>query len=143
MKNSSRRLAPVLTLIAALLACAAVAVAAPAGGTYKGKIEYQGYDVKFKVSKGKVKNFTARMLTSCSGQTSFETYTIAPEGSFAIKGSKVNGKLVEKVGKTKATIILKGTFSGSKFKGSVREYDFVEGSGIVCDTLKRKFTAKK
>ena len=143
MKNSSRRIAQLLTLVAAVLACTAVAVAAPAGGTYKGKIEYQGYDVKFKVSKGKVKKFSARMLTSCSGETSFETFTIAPEGSFAIKGSKVDGKVVETVGKTKATVILKGAFSGSKFKGYVREYDFVAGSGIVCDTLKRKFTAKK
>ena len=140
MKTSIRRIALPALLIAAL-ACAAVAVAAPSSGTYKGKIEYQGYDVKFKVSGGKVTKFSARMLQDCGD--GFETFTIAPKGGFKIEGNSVDAKRVDTYGKSKATVILKGKFSGSKFKGSVREYDFVPGSGIVCDTLKRKFTAKK
>ena len=55
----------------------------------------------------------------------------------------MNAKRTDTYGKSKATVILKGKFTGSKFKGFVREYDFVPGSGIVCDTLNRKFTAKK
>ena len=140
MKNFSRRITLPAILIAAL-ACAAVAVAAPPSGTYKGKVEYQGYDVKFKVSGGKVTRFSARMLQDCGD--GLKTFTIAPKGGFAIKGNSVNAKRVDTYGKSKATVVLKGTFSGSKFKGSVREYDFVAGSGIVCDTLKRRFTAKK
>jgi hypothetical protein len=140
MKNFSRRLALPVALVTAL-ACAAVAVAAPSTGSYKGKIEYQGYDVKFKVSGGKVTKFSARMLQDCGD--GLQTFTIAPKGGFKIKGNSVNAKRVDTYGKSKATVILKGTFSGSKFKGFVREYDFVPGSGIVCDTLKRKFTAKK
>jgi hypothetical protein len=141
VKTFIRRL-PVLVVLLTL-AFAAVAVAAPAGGTYKGKIKYQGYDVKFKVSGSKVTKFSARMLTSCDSDSGFETFTIAPKGGFKIKGNKVDAKRVDTYGKSKATVILKGSFSGSKFKGYVREYDFVAGSGIVCDTLKRKFTAKK
>ena len=140
VKTFIRHIALPALLIAAL-ACAAVAVAAPSSGTYKGKIEYQGYDVKFKVSGGKVTKFSARMLQDCGD--GFETFTIAPKGGFKIEGNSVDAKRVDTYGKSKATVILKGKFSGSKFKGSVREYDFVPGSGIVCDTLKRKFTAKK
>jgi hypothetical protein len=142
VKISIRRLLIPAVLLSAL-AFAAVAVAAPAAGTYKGKIQYQGYDVKFKVSGGKVTKFSARMLTSCDSDSGFETFTIAPKGGFVIKGNSVNATRVDTYGKSKATVILKGTFAGSKFKGYVREYDSVPGSGIVCDTLKRKFTAKK
>jgi hypothetical protein len=142
VKISLRRIALPVILIAALV-CAAVAVAAPSSGSYKGKIEYQGYDVKFKVSGGKVTKFSARMLTSCDSDSGFETFTIAPKGGFKIKGNSVDDKRVDTYGKSKATVLLKGNFSGSKFKGYVREYDFVPGSGIVCDTLKRKFTAKQ
>ena len=56
---------------------------------------------------------------------------------------EVDAKRTDTDGKSKSTVILKGKFSGSKFSGYVREYDFVDGSGIFCDTLKRKFTAKK
>lgn len=139
MIRHSRSLIALATLVAVLV-CGSVALAA-SSGTYKGKIEYQGYDVKFKVSGGKVKSFSARMLQDCGD--GFESFTIAPKGGFAIKGNKVDAKRTDTYGKSKATVILKGSFSGSKFKGYVREYDFVAGSGIVCDTKNRKFTAKK
>ncbi len=142
MRTNLRRFLLPLTLVLAL-ACAAVAMAAPSSGSYKGKIAYQGYDVKFKVKGGKVTKFSARMLASCGSDAGFETFTIAPKGGFKIKGNSVNAKRVDTYGKSKATVILKGKFSGSKFKGYVREYDFVAGSGIVCDTLNRKFTAKR
>jgi environmental stress-induced protein Ves len=53
------------------------------------------------------------------------------------------GKRTDTFDQSKATVELKGRFSGGTFKGFVREVDFVEGSGIVCDTLERKFTAKR
>lgn len=127
----------------AVLACASLAVAAsPTAGSYKGKIKFQGYDITFKVKGAKVTKLVARMLQDCDGDGSSESFLIAPGGSFKIgKGGKVDSKRIDVVGKSKATVLLKGTFSGSKFKGYVREYDFVSGSGIVCDTKNRKFTA--
>jgi hypothetical protein len=133
------RLLALSTVVVALL-CAPLALAA-SSGTYKGKIAYQGYEVKFKVSGGKVTKFSARMLQDCGD--GLTTFYIAPKGGFPIKGNKVDAKRTDTYGKSKATVILKGKFSGSKFTGYVREYDSVDGSGIVCDTLKRKFTAKK
>ncbi|HEX5909972.1 MAG TPA: hypothetical protein VFY44_05725 [Thermoleophilaceae bacterium] len=139
MISANRRLIA-LSAVAVALVCAPFALAA-SSGTYKGKIEYQGYDVKFKVSGGKVTKFSARMLQDCGD--GLASFTIAPKGGFPIKGNKVDAKRTDTYGKSKATVELKGKFSGSKFTGSVREYDFVPGSGIVCDTLKRKFKAKK
>lgn len=51
----------------------------------------------------------------------------------------MSGKRTDRFDQSKATVELKG----GTFKGFVREVDFVEGSGIVCDTLERKFTAKR
>ena len=96
-----------LAIVAAGVLCSA-AVAAPSGN-YKGKIEYQGYEVTFRVSKN----------------------------------GKVSGKRTDRFDQSKATVELNGSFKGGTFKGLVREVDFVEGSGIVCDTLERKFTAKR
>jgi hypothetical protein len=68
----------ILAALAGALILAGVAPAATSNaGSYKGKIDYQGYDITFKV------------------------------------------------------------------KGYIREWDTVEGSGIVCDTLKRTFTATR
>lgn len=55
----------------------------------------------------------------------------------------MSGKRTDTFDQSKATVELKGSFKGGTFKGLVREVDFVEGSGIVCDTLERKFTAKR
>ena len=132
-----------LLVIAAVLALATTAVAAAPAGKYKGKIDYQGYDVTFQVKGGKVTKLVARMLQDCDRDGSSETITVAPSGSWAVKGGKVSGKRVETVDKTKATYILEGRFSGTTFKGSIREYDYLAGGGIVCDTLKRTFTARR
>jgi hypothetical protein len=131
-------------LIVATVALCSSALAAPAG-SYKGKIEYQGYDVTFKVSKNgkRVTDLVARMLVDCEGDGYSETFLIAPTGSWPIKNGKVSGKRTDRVDQSKATVELNGRFTGRKFKGFVREVDFLEGSGIVCDTLERKFTAKR
>jgi hypothetical protein len=120
------------------------ALAAPSGN-YKSKIEYQGSEVTFKVSKNgkRVTDLVARMLVDCDGDGYTENFLIAPQGSWPIKNGKVSGKRTDRVDQSKATVELKGRFTGGSFKGFVREVDFVEGSGIVCDTLERKFTAKR
>jgi hypothetical protein len=131
-------------LIVTTIALCSSALAAPSG-KYTGKIEYQGYDVTFKVSKNgkRVTDLVARMLVDCEGDGYSETFLIAPSGSWLIKNGKVSGKRTDRVDQSKATVELVGRFTGGKFKGFVREVDFVEGAGIVCDTLERKFTAKR
>jgi hypothetical protein len=136
-----RTLAPAATAVAAL-ALAPAALAVP-GGAYKGKIAYQGYDVTFKVKGNKVTDVVARMLADCDRDGYTETFLIAPESSWTIKRGRVSGKKVEAAGQSKAHVVLEGRFSGRTFKGSIREWDTVEGSGVVCDTLVRKFTAKR
>jgi len=135
-----RLLTLALTLFVTL---AATAVAAPPAGKYKGKIDYQGYEVTFTVKGGKVTKFRARMLQDCAGDGMSEQVIVAPDGGWRIRGNRVSGKKVETVDQTKATYVLEGRFSGGTFKGSIREYDYVDGVGIVCDTLKRTFTARR
>ncbi len=139
--NGFLRYAALVTALTLLLVPSALGAAK--SGSYKGKIEFQGYDVTFKVKQGKVTKLVARMLQDCDRDGISETFLIAPKKAFKIKGNKVNGKITDSYGQSKATVILKGKFTGSKFKGHVREYDSVAGSGIVCDTLNRKFTAKR
>lgn len=137
---------PLRTAIASTAAFALLATAAPAAvssGSYKGKIKFQGYEIKFKVKGKKISKITARMLTECDGDGSYETFLIAPKGTWTIKGNKFSGKKTDTYGHSKATVVFKGTFSGGTVKGSIREWDYVDGNGIVCDTLTRKFTAKK
>lgn len=128
---------------AAFLLLAGAAPAAVSTGSYKGKIAYQGYDIKFKVKAGKVTNISARMLADCDGDGYSENFLIAPKGSWKIKGSSFSGKKTDTVSHSKATVEFKGKFSGGKVTGSIREWDYVDGNGIVCDTLVRKFTAKR
>jgi hypothetical protein len=132
----------ILTIIA-VLALAASAVAATPAGKYKGKIQHQGYEVTFTVKGGKVTKLRARMLQDCSRDGSSEQVTVAPDVSFPIKGGRVNAKRTETVEGMKLTYVLKGRFKGRTFTGSIREWDFMDGVGITCDTLTRKFTAKR
>lgn len=66
-----------------------------------------------------------------------------PNGSWRIKNGKVSGKRTDRYDQGKATVEPNGRFTGGKFNGVVREVDFVDGAGIVYDTLERKFTAKR
>ena len=56
-----RRIAATVT---ALLCLAAAAQAAAPAGSYKGKIAYQGYDIKFKVKGSKITRISAGSVTS-------------------------------------------------------------------------------
>jgi hypothetical protein len=138
------RLARISAASAAIFALlAASSPAAVSSGNYKGKIKFQGYEIKFKVKGDKISNISARMLTECDGDGSYETFLIAPKGSWKIKGNRFSGKKTDTYGQSKATVVFKGKFSGGKVTGSIREWDYVNGNGIVCDTLVRKFTAKR
>jgi hypothetical protein len=128
---------------AAFLLLASAAPASVSSGSYTGKIAYQGYEIKFKVKGNKITKISARMLTDCDRDGSFETFLIAPKGSWKIKGSSFSGKQTDTYGHSRATVVFKGKFTGGKVKGSIREWDYVDGNGIVCDTLVRKFTAKR
>jgi hypothetical protein len=130
-------------LIFACLTLALVVPGTASAAPYEGKIDYQGYEVTFDVKGKKVKNFKARMLQDCAGDGMSEQYWVVPDASWKIKGKKVSGKRVETIEGVKTTYVLKGKFSGKGFKGSIRAWDFIDGVGIVCDTLKRKFTAAR
>lgn len=131
----------------ALLGALTIAGAAPAAttnaGSYKGKIDYQGYDITFKITGSKISKVVARMLVDCDRDGYSEQFLIAPDASWTIKNGKFSGKKVQTVDQAKAYVTFAGTVKGGTVKGFIREWDTVEGSGIVCDTLKRTFTAKR
>jgi hypothetical protein len=135
------------SLLLALLASIALTAAAPAAtspnGSYRGKIDYQGYDITFKVKGTKITKIVARMLVDCDGSGSSTTFLIAPDAAWTIKNGRFSGKKVQTVGQAKAYVTFQGTISGGRVKGFIREWDTVAGSGIVCDTLKRTFTATR
>lgn len=132
------RIATVLLTTILLAASASAATT-----SYKGKIDYQGYDITFKVKGSKITNVVARMLQDCDGDGISEMFTIAPESSWTIRNGRFSGKKVEDFDGSKAYVTFAGRIKGGTVKGFIREWDTVEGSGIVCDTLKRTFTAKR
>jgi hypothetical protein len=138
-----RRIAALALTTAATLIAAPAATAAPAG-SYKGKIDYQGYEITFKVKGSKITKIRARMLQDCAGDGMSEQFTIAPDTSWTIKGGKFKGTKKETFDSITATYVFEGTISKSgTVKGFIREYDYIDGVGIVCDTLKRTFKAKR
>jgi len=137
------RFATRLALLAALVVPAAAPAAAGTGGSYKGKIDYQGYAITFKVKGNKISKIVARMLADCDGDGYSETFLIAPNAAWTIKGGRFSGRKVQTVDQSKAYVTFEGTISGGKVKGYIREWDTVAGSGVVCDTLKRTFSARR
>jgi hypothetical protein len=131
----------------ALLASLALAATAPAASApsakYKGKIDYQGYEITFTVKGSTISKVRARMLTDCDGSGYLTQYQIAPGRSWKISGGKFSGTKVIKVDQTSEHVDFHGTISGGKAKGYIREWDSVEGGGVVCDTLKRTFSASR
>ena len=137
-----RRTLTSITLAAALAPAPALA-AGPAAGAWKGKIDHQGYEITFKVKGGRMTDVAARLLADCDRDGYSETMTLAPSGSFAIKDGRVKAKTEDRYDQAVAHYELDVRFTGRTAKGMIREYDTVEGSGVVCDTLKRTFTAKR
>jgi hypothetical protein len=132
----------VALLVTLGLAAAAPAATAPAG-SYKGKIDYQGYEITFVVKGSTISKVRARMLTDCDGSGYLVQYQIAPGKTWAIRGGKFSGTKTVTVDQTTEHIVFAGTISGGMAKGYIREWDSVQGGGVVCDTLKRTFTASR
>ena len=135
-------------LIAAAVAAAVIVSAVPANaagpsGAYKGKIKYQGYDISFNVKNGKVSKIVANLLQDCDGDGSSETMTLAPKGSFKLKNGRVHATPSDRYDSSVAHYDFDIELKGSGAKGYIREWDSVDGAGVVCDTLKRDFTAKR
>jgi hypothetical protein len=137
-----RRTVLPLALAAAALA-AAPAAAAPGPGAWKGRIDHQGYEITFKVSGGKMRNVVARLLQDCDRDGSPETMTLAPTGAFPIRGGRVRVETEDRYDQAVAHYVLDLRIGKSAARGFIREYDTVEGSGVVCDTLNRTFTARR
>ena len=135
-----RRLVVTLVLAGALAAPAVAAT--PKAGTFKAAKVQRGYDLKFKVSGGKVTKLVAHVLETCDGSSTSSTTTVGPKLTWKIKGGKVSGRKKESSGGVTLYTTLEGTFtSASTFKGTVRQESIVAGS--TCDTYKLKFTAKR
>jgi hypothetical protein len=132
-----------LAIVAAVVLSSS-ALAAPSSG-YKGKIEYQGL-------RGDVQGLQERQARD--GSRRADARRLRRRRLHRELPHRTEGKLADQerqgvrqahrpFDQSKATVELKGSVKGGTFKGFVREVDFVEGSGIVCDTLERKFTAKR
>ena len=132
-------------LLALLIALglSAAAPAATSAGKYRGKIDYQGYDITFKIAGNTISDIEAEMLQDCGGDGMSEVFTIAPDASWKIKNGRFSGKKVQTYDDIEAHVTFKGTVKGGTVKGFIREWDYIDGVGIVCDTLKRTFTAKR
>jgi len=129
--------------IAAALAPAPAVAAAPSAGSWKGKIDDQGYEITFKVKGGKMTSVAARLLADCDRDGYTEEMTLAPFGSFAIRIGRVKVKTQDRYDQSVAHYELDVRFSGTTAKGVIREYDIIDGVGVVCDTLNRTFTARR
>jgi hypothetical protein len=138
-----RRTLLTLAAAAALMTPAPALAAAPATGSWKGKIAYQGYEITFKVKNGRMTNVAARLLADCDRDGYTESMTLAPSGSFPIRNGRVQAKVKDRYDASTANYELNVRFNGASATGWIREWDFVEGNGVVCDTLKRDFTAKR
>jgi hypothetical protein len=118
--------------------------ATPRSGTFKaarGQIQ-NGYDLKFKVQRGKIKNLVANVLEQCSGASTSTVTTVGPKLSWKIRGGKFSGRKKETQEGVTLYTTLKGRFtSPTTAKGVLRQESIVAGS--TCDTYELKFTAKR
>src|SRR3954451_14693957 len=114
-----------LTLLASLaLWAAAPAVASPASH-FKGKIDYQGYEITFDVKGSTISKVRARMLTDCDGSGYLTQYQIAPGKTWALRNGRFSGTKLVTVDQTTEHITFTGTIRGGTAKGFIREWDSV------------------
>ena len=134
----------ILVTIATTAFTGVALAATPKAGTFKaGKGQVQnGYDLKFKVQGGKIKNLVAHVLETCDGASTSTVTTVGPKLSWAIRGGKFSGRKKESQEGVTLYTTLKGRFtSATTAKGVLRQESIVAGS--TCDTYELKFTAKR
>jgi hypothetical protein len=134
-----------LLVTIATTALGGVAIAAtPKAGTFKaGKGQIQnGYDLKFTVKNGKIRNVVAHVLETCSGSSTSTVTTVGPSLTWSIKNGRFSGRKKEVQEGVTVYTTLEGRFtSATKATGTLRQETIVAGS--TCDTYKLKFTAKR
>ena len=138
-----RRFLILLTIATTALGGVAFA-ATPKAGTFKaGKGQVQlGYDLKFKVKGGTIKNLVAHVLENCDGSSTSTVTAVGPSLSWRIKNGKFSGRKKESAHGVTLYTTLKGRFtSPTTAKGIIRQESIVAGS--TCDTHELKFTAKR
>lgn len=140
MSRRARILAAILTA-AAVVAAPAIG-AKPKAGAWKATKVQLGYDLEFKVAKGKVSKVVGHVLERCTGDDTSNTVTFAPSGKFKVKG---NGRFAGKRKTSSGGVTVIETFSGrfvkaGKAKGILRMESIVAGSR--CDTYELEWTAK-
>lgn len=135
----------ILVLLTAALALSATVAlgAAPKPGNWKATKVQRGYDLEFKVANGKVSKVVGHVLENCTGESTSDTTTFAPSGSYKVKNGRFSGNrrttykgggvLIEKFA---------GRFTGAgKAKGTLLMKFGI--AGTVCTTYKLNWTAKR
>ena len=125
-----------------LLAAGTALAAKPKAGKFAGELQL-GYDMSFKVKKGKIVKVVANGLEYCSDSSGSSVTTIAPDGGWKIKrGGKFSGSKKETFDGGSFVFTLEGRFTeAGKAKGTIRQQSVVVGS--VCDTHKLKFSVTR
>ena len=136
-----RRVLVLLLPTFALLAVPAVA-AAPKAGAWKATEIQRGYSMTFKVKGRKITNVVAKVLETCSGESTSSQTTAGPGLTWKIKGTKFSGRKKETDGALTLYTTLEGRFtSATTAKGTIRQESIV--AGATCDTYELKFKAKR
>lgn len=115
----------------------------PKSGVWKATKVQSGYDLKFTVNKKHtaITKIVGHVLESCTGESTSDTTTVAPDASWAIaKNGTFSGRKKEVWGSVTVYFTFQGKFtSATHATGIVREESIVAGSR--CDTYKLKWTA--
>jgi hypothetical protein len=129
-------------LICFLSITAAAGAAGPKAGKWESTYVQLGYELSFRVSKGKVKKFGGYVLEQCDGSSTRTQTAVSVDKAMKIKNGKFSVR--EKVTDSGVTVIttVKGRFtSRKKAVGTVRSESIVAGS--TCDTYKLDWKAKR
>jgi hypothetical protein len=136
-----RRILPLALAVVALLAAPALA-AAPKAGAWKATKVQNGYSMTFKVKGAKITNVVAKVLETCTGESTSSQTTVGPSLTWKVKGGTFSGRQKETDGDLTLYTTLEGRFtSATTATGIIRQESIV--AGARCDTYELKFTAKR
>jgi hypothetical protein len=133
----------IAALLLSFLSLAALAVAAtPRGGSWKSTYVEFGYEVKFRVSDGKVRKFSGVVLEQCGAGNGLSQTTVSVDRAMKIRRGKFSVReTVERDGVTVITTV-KGRFTTpTKAVGTLRAESVAAGS--TCDTHELDWKAKR